>query len=41
VRKALPIPNFIELWHRANIAALEIRKTDEILAARTTRPSVK
>src|ERR1035441_4454911 len=41
VRKALPIPNFIELWHRANIAALEIRKTDEILAARTTRTSVK
>jgi hypothetical protein len=38
VRKALPIPNFIELWRRANIATLEIRKTDEILAARTTRP---
>ena len=41
VKKNLPIPNFIELWRRANIAALEIRKTDEILAARTTRPSVK
>jgi hypothetical protein len=38
VKKNLPIPNFIELWRRANIAALEIRKTDEILAARTTRP---
>jgi hypothetical protein len=38
VKKNLPIPNFIELWRRANIAALEIRKTDEILAARAAKP---
>ena len=34
VRKVVPIPNLIESWRRANIAALEIRKTDEVLAAR-------
>ena len=38
VRRALAVPNLIESWRRANIAALEIRKTDEILAARATKP---
>ena len=38
VKRNIPIPNFIELWHRTNIAALEIRKTDEVLAARATKP---
>jgi len=38
VRKAFPVPNLIELWRRANIAALEIRKTDEVLAARAAKP---
>jgi hypothetical protein len=38
VRRALAVPNLIESWRRANIAALEIRKTDEILAARATVP---
>jgi len=37
VRKAFPVPNLIELWRRANIATLEIRKTDEVLAARATK----
>ena len=34
VRTPLAVPNLIESWRRANIAALEIRKTDEELAAR-------
>jgi hypothetical protein len=38
VRRAPPIPNLIESWRRANIAALEIRKTDEILVARAMKP---
>ena len=39
VKRNLAIPNLIESWRRANIAALEIRKTDEILAARAAAPS--
>ena len=38
VRRPLSIPNLIESWRRANVAALEIRKTDEVLAARATKP---
>jgi hypothetical protein len=34
IKKKLAVPNLLESWRRANIAALEIRKTDEILAAR-------
>ncbi len=37
VRKAFAFPNLMESWRRANIAVLEIRKTDEVLAARGDR----
>src|ERR1017187_3508820 len=38
VKRNLAIPNLIESWRRANIAALEIRKTDEVLAERAAKP---
>jgi hypothetical protein len=38
VRATLPMPNLVEAWRRANVAALEIRKTDENLAARLSKP---
>ncbi len=38
VRRPLAVPNLIESWRRANVAALEIRKTDEMLAARAKKP---
>jgi hypothetical protein len=38
VRKPLAVPNLMESWRRANVAALDIRKTDEILAARARKP---
>ena len=34
VKKKVAVPNLVELWRRANVAALEIRKTDDVLAAR-------
>jgi hypothetical protein len=38
VGKPLAVPNLMESWRRANVAALEIRKTDEVLAARAAKP---
>jgi hypothetical protein len=38
VRVPLTIPNLIETWRRANVAALDIRKTDEELALRVSKP---
>lgn len=38
VRRPPPVTNLAESWRRANIAALEIRKTDEVLAARAAKP---
>jgi hypothetical protein len=38
VRATSPMPDLIEVWRRANVAALEIRKTDENLAARLSKP---
>ena len=31
------MPNLVGSWRRANVLALEIRKTDEALAARTPK----
>lgn len=39
--RALPpdaMPNLVSSWRRANVLALEIRKTDEALAARAPKP---
>jgi hypothetical protein len=38
VRKKVAVPNLVESWRRANVAALEIRKTDEVLAEREKKP---
>jgi hypothetical protein len=38
VRVPLTVPNLIEAWRRANVAVLEIRKTDEVLAGRVSKP---
>jgi len=32
------MPNLVGSWRRANVLALEIRKTDEALSARTPKP---
>jgi hypothetical protein len=37
VKKPLAVPNLIEAWRRANVATLDIRKTDELLAARAAK----
>ena len=37
VRATSPMPDLTEAWRRANVAVLEIRKTDEILAAGATK----
>ncbi len=41
VKQKPAVPNLIESWRRANIAVLEIRKTDEVLAAREKKPLEK
>lgn len=41
VRATSPMPDLSEAWRRANLAALEIRKTDEELAARLAKPGMK
>ena len=38
VRTVSSTPDLVETWRRANVAALEIRKTDEELAARAAKP---
>lgn len=38
VRRKIAVPNLVESWRRANIATIEIRKTDELLAARASKP---
>jgi len=35
---AAAIPNLLDSWRKANVLALEIRKTDETLAARVSKP---